>query len=557
MAELHGGRLLGQVSPLNISKRKGTDAVFAFAFIACCLAAIVFGSLGIQNNHYNDLIAGPPATMECASADSHIQRGLLAVVHRRGLADPKPLDPSQDVKIIAGHAGYLLPSSLTLMLVGVLMIQMLKHCARPFVYASMIMVPMSLFSAAGTIYASGDGDVSAACIPMAFAIIFCLLLWCSRRGLRLCAALLEQAAHVLTLHPGLILVALALMLLSVAVVALALAASVVLFSNGAWVPIHQSSSRGATCLWIVDSTAAYGVGFVGLALVWTGLLAFTMRFFIVSLVTAMWYFDTAGGAIDANADPAAYQLSARRAPVRTATRLAFTKSIGTLCYSSLVLTICQILKAMARQTQRRSDSLFVCLAACCIRCLLDVIEFLNKFVVAMHAISGADFCSAGKEITSLFSRHGLNAWFCDQISAYVLATASFSFAALGGGFTYLGVVSTLEQPASIDDKRVVASAFGAGAFLLGWFILSFCGSLILNIVDASYTCLAVDMDNGAQHQPPMRDAMIPIVKPDYVVVVQHPGGPGQPQAAIGMPVATPATTPHDAQGTTTSAPPVV
>ena len=58
--------------------------------------------------------------------------------------------------------------------------------------------------------------------------------------------------------------------------------------------------------------------------------------------------------------------------------------------------------------------------------------------------------------------------------------------ALGGGFTYLGVVSTLEQPASIDDKRVVASAFGTGAFLLGWFILSFCGSLILNIVDASY-----------------------------------------------------------------------
>ena len=45
----------------------------------------------------------------------------------------------------------------------------------------------------------------------------------------------------------------------------------------------------------------------------------------------------------------------------------------------------------------------------------------------------------------------------------------------------------------------------------------------------------MDMDAGCPHQPPLRDAMIPIVKPDYVVVVDQPGGYGQ-HTAVAVPV---------------------
>jgi len=142
-------------------------------------------------------------------------------------------------------------------------------------------------------------------------------------------------------------------------------------------------------------------------------------------------------------------------------------------------------------------------------------------------------------VTDLLSRHGLNAWFCDRVSAFVLSTASFSFAVLGGGASYLAVFSTLaDHPSDASDKRIVAGAFGGAAFLIGWFILAFCASIILNIVDAAYTCLALDMDAGAPHQPAIRDAMIPIVKPDFVVVVAQPGT-GTTPAAIAVPVGLP------------------
>ena len=72
--------------------------------------------------------------------------------------------------------------------------------------------------------------------------------------------------------------------------------------------------------------------------------------------------------------------------------------------------------------------------------------------------------------------------------------------------------------------------------MVGALVLSFCSSTLLDVVDASYTCLALDLDRGAQHRPPMRDAMLPIVKPEYVLVVAQPGSDGQPRA-IAVPVA--------------------
>lgn len=526
----HGGRLLGALSPMNVNKRKATDTLFGFAFAASLAAAVALGSYAFTQNKYADLVNGPPASLKCDANVENLPRRVLRAVHGSSFsADPQPVSPSEDFKVVSRHASYLLVLALVLVFVGVMMIQTIKHCARAFVYASMLMIPISMLASAGSLYAAGSPTV--AIVVLAFTALWCLLLWCSRHGLRLCAALLEQAATVLMLHPGLMLVALLLLLLTVALIAAALVALVVLYSNGRWVKLGGASSG---CLWVVEPSSEAGMAYVAAVLLWSALLAFTMRFFIVALVTAMWYFDTSGGAVDPTSNAAGYQAAARRAPVCTATRLAFSSSFGTLCFSSLVLTVCQILKAMAKEAMRRTDNLLVCLVACCVRCILELIEFLNKFVVAMHAVSGQRFCAAGKEITGLFSRHGLNAWFCDRISAYVLSTASFSFAALGGGVTYLVIFETLAHPTAVDDKRIVAGAFGTVTFGLGWFILSFCASIILNIVDASYTCLAVDMDHGAPHQPQIRDAMIPIVKPEYVVVVQQPGA--HPPVAMGVAV---------------------
>ena len=68
------------------------------------------------------------------------------------------------------------------------------------------------------------------------------------------------------------------------------------------------------------------------------------------------------------------------------------------------------------------------LVACCLRCVLDMIEFLNKFSVCMHAITGEDLCASGRAVSELLARHGLSAWMVDRVSYFVLSATSVAFA---------------------------------------------------------------------------------------------------------------------------------
>ncbi|EOD06528.1 hypothetical protein EMIHUDRAFT_438674 [Emiliania huxleyi CCMP1516] len=500
-------RLIG-VSPLKLSKRASTDVAFVFVFLLSVGAAVACGLHGAANGDLEALTSPPEGCGPKPGAG--VARRLLA-----SAPDPVPTT-------ILRHAWYLLPLTAIVAAAGGGMVLALRSCARPFVYSSMALIPISMASSGAAVLSQSP---PLGYIMFGVAALYVLLLWCSRRGLRLCAALLENAAVVLVTHPSLLLVCGLLLLTTLAALAAGLAGLVALYSNGAW----EGAERGE-CEWVVRDAAEVGLAVVGVALLWSTLLSDMLRFFIVSLVTSVWYYDTSAGAVDPSANT-----EARRAPVRLAARLAFTRSLGTLCFSSLVLTLGQVLKALARDAVRRSDSPLVLLVACCLRCVVELLEFINKFAIAMHAITGDGFCASGKQVTALLAKHGLSAWFCDRISAFVLRTTAVAFAALGGVGTYLAVYSGLAADEE-DDRQAVAGAFGGAAFVVGALVLSFCSSTLLDVVDASYTCLALDLDRGAQHRPPMRDAMLPIVKPEYVLVVAQPGSDGQPRA-IAVPVA--------------------
>ena len=60
-----------------------------------------------------------------------------------------------------------------------------------------------------------------------------------------------------------------------------------------------------------------------------------------------------------------------------------------------------------------------------------------------------------------------------------------------------------------------------GAFAFAWMILSFIAMILLNVIDASYACLILDLDNAAQtrvfQRPEIAQAILVKVKPGYVV----------------------------------------
>merc|ERR1719453_770306 len=97
------------------------------------------------------------------------------------------------------------------------------------------------------------------------------------------------------------------------------------------------------------------------------------------------------------------------------------------------------------------------------------------------------------------------------------------------------IASTLPPSSESGAARTaLLVAYGAFSYVAAA-TLGFLASLLLNIVDAAFTCHALDLDSGADHQPRMRAALAGVIKP--TAVVQQPGGvPPVIAVAAGVPV---------------------
>ena len=530
---MQSSTLLGH-SPLRLTNRTFTDRGFAVGFIVHGTLAALLAFVAASKAHYKEFFNPPPASFSCAPA--YASHRLLLEISTTVAAS------TSSTSMVATHLPMLLLVLPIVGLVGAAMIHAIRTCAPLFVYSSMAYIPASFLLSGFAMISASPG---LAVLLFLLAGVWCLIIFCWRDGLRLTAALLEQAATVLTTYPGILVAGGALVGCYLLVLALGVGGLLALVANGQWVAIDDQ--RYGSCEWQPNALGTTGIWLLAMWLLWAFLLVQSIQTFIASLVTALWYFD-ARQSDEALADAPGAAL-ARREPVRMATTLAFTKSLGTLCFSSAVIVVCTVLRFLARQAQRRSgDHFLVALAAACLRCLLDLVETLTKFATCMHSITGDSFCGSARHISDLLTRHGLNSWFVDHLSLFVLHMTSLAFSGLAAGSTYLFLSATLSEPQSREGRRAVAGAFASMTFVFAWLLLTYCTSFINAVVDAAYTCLAIDMEGGAPHQPDLRDVMIPIVKPEYtpqphlsdsVIVVARGDGSskGMSSSEMGNPVA--------------------
>ncbi len=145
-----------------------------------------------------------------------------------------------------------------------------------------------------------------------------------------------------------------------------------------------------------------------------------------------------------------------------------------------------------------------------------------------------------RSLTRLCSRQALSVYIVDRIGGFVLHFSAWVLSALIAGATTVMVASTL-PPSTDDAQRVpLLVAYGAGSYLLAASTLQFLATILLNIVDAAYTCHALDLESNMCHQPKMKAAIMGVVSP--TAVVQQPGGappvvavPAPPQPVPGVP----------------------
>ena len=127
-----------------------------------------------------------------------------------------------------------------------------------------------------------------------------------------------------------------------------------------------------------------------------------IRVFVTSGTVAQWYF----------APPSLCAAAPARGALLLSLRHALGPSFGSLCLSSLVLTISQYARS-AMERARRSNSNMGIVELCAImlaQCFWALVEYLTKFATVMAAMSGEAFLAAGRHVTDLLSRNLLDAF---------------------------------------------------------------------------------------------------------------------------------------------------
>ena len=490
------------VTPQSLLKRKSTDRAFGVAYVIVLL--VTFGiaiAAGLKNN-----IDGMLHDAQCGPQSSNVNG-----------------TDTFTANAIVAEVPELLAIPIISVLIGMAWMGAMRACAKGMVYGTLIGQGLVLGGLTLAFLAIPGLTILAIFFGIIFAM-YMLMLFCARKKINLTATLIEQAATVVQVHPQVFLSSVLLMTLGAIVYGACTAAALLLLTNGDWVLSNSTSDgvviltsgSGTTCQWQIPNAAVAGLSFVGFASLWSVEVFSAMRFYVVSFVTGVWYFKASGMAAQEGGSGTVTN------PVTTATKLAFTKSFGTICLTGLIMYIVELLRRMAKK-QSQNNGLTGVLIACCINCLVAYLEFITRFALTLHALTGDDLCTSARTFTSHLNRHGFSAVWVNWMASWVFNFSAFALSLL---ITAICLVMTSHPQRGITALIVI----GILSFIFAIVFLSFVAGILLNIIDACYSCLILDLDHGAKSQPQVAQAILILANPTYLY--QHQSNDPQPTVAV-------------------------
>lgn len=241
----------------------------------------------------------------------------------------------------------------------------------------------------------------------------------------------------------------------------------------------QEGQEVLCCAWEVEEWAEFYLALGSVMVLWTTKLFFDLRLFTTAGSVQQWYYTPPDEPVSGN--------------VGRSLGLSLTKSFGSICLSSLVMTVIEIIKRTARAQQARSDNFFVQCCMWVLQCLLRVLEFLSRFSVIHIAATGQPFFRGAREVTSMLKRNSFEAVTVWWLPEMVLDLAAFLVALVWGvasGFIAFGALSLSTGGAAL---------LGAVTTFFTLVTLQYFTSLIHSVVDAVFWCYMSDRDTGEVH----------------------------------------------------------
>jgi hypothetical protein len=466
-------------------KRPERDAAWKWTYVLSLVLCTVGGVYAWthRNRDFSTLISADYLSdpSHCPSSVGPSRRLLTS-------DDDEDFNPTYFMEAVGLASGVSVLGGILLGLLSLYLYRSKPHAMVGVSVGLQVLLP----AAAGiAIVASGGGGASLPLFITAGIIGFVFYLY--REQLALVGRLLSISSHALYDNPSIVWGSLGLQFLGFVLVLPLLAFVILAYANGGVVPnssvaqiqgkicIDDQGNEVLCCAWMPDGWAVAYMSFGSVMLGWTSLLVFTIKVFVISGVTAQWYFAPA--------------MQKPRGTLLKSFRHALGPQFGSLCLASWLLNLLNMLKSMAENARTENrNNIFVQLLVSCFEFLITLLETVTKFAVVKMAITGDAMMDSCRSTADLLARNLLDTvgvwWFPGmilQVSALLLSGV-WGLAVGSSSYLYWG-----------SNKAALSSgiAMGVVAFFLGLLALCFINSILLNIVDAVYICFAMDRDAHA------------------------------------------------------------
>eukprot|EP00753_Platysulcus_tardus_P014384 PLAT4357.5.p1 GENE.PLAT4357.5~~PLAT4357.5.p1 ORF type:complete len:537 (+),score=255.35 PLAT4357.5:72-1682(+) len=405
------------------------------------------------------------------------------------------------------------------LLIGAGWMQLLSKAAKPIVYATVCFIPLALVISGIACLLNPQLEVLGY-VLLGLTALVVLILFCVRKKLALCAALLTEAMNSFKANYSIFCWGLVFVAVLALVGLISLAGIVMVVMSSEWKV--YSTDFCERCDVEFSTLQRVHAALILIWLGWTSQLMMQIRMYIIGAATGIWYFHED----DARASSG----------VRTALKWAVTTSFGTNAFAALVLYVVNEIKRQLNQAARKKGNPIVAIIACCIlSCIGAILEFFNTFLVVVCAVTGDDFCTSCKTTYHMLSRNLLSALVVDSVSEIVLGLGAFVFALVVGGLGGLIAYGTVSVPNELHFVKVIVGVVGGVfALIMGLIILFYFAGLALNFISAVFVCYAMDKDQGNAPTPAHAGVHECFAGKHIDPATGKPAAPGAPAAEVPM-----------------------
>eukprot|EP00892_Ulva_mutabilis_P008297 jgi/Ulvmu1/583/UM001_0591.1 len=245
---------------------------------------------------------------------------------------------------------------------------------------------------------------------------------------------------------------------------------------------------------------------VGVILMWTMAIRSQLRTYVIGGVVTQWYFH-----------------GATRGTTLQSVGHALGPARGTLCFSGAIITLCDIIRALAENMRsERGDTasmIISCICACILNMLQELIRFVSTLATIQAAATGEAFLAAARSVGEMMTRHSLSAVTVWWLPDTVLKFTTMGISATAGVIAYF-VSNMLWQRSHRHQAGMDAIVLGIIVGAIWIMVLGWVAAFIRSSTEVVYVCFARDLDNRAVTRPEVHEVLKDVPQASGAVVVQ-------------------------------------